>query len=183
MVFGGAVMVSGAVACSTESAVPLYGAPVPTSSATDTPTAVPLYGAPAPDAGPNDTDWPSYNNTVDGQRYSALEQITTANVAGLKEVCRLQIDDSGTFQPGIIAIDGTLYLTNAHDTLAVDASNCKLRWRHSYRPDQQEVFQVNRGVAYANGKLFRGTPDARLLALEPGAWSVAAAPALRVDLQ
>lgn len=56
MVFGGAVMVSGAVACSTESAVPLYGAPVPTSSATDTPTAVPLYGAPAPDAGPNDTD-------------------------------------------------------------------------------------------------------------------------------
>ena len=125
-----------------------------------------LWGSLAFAAGPSDTDWPSYNNTVDGQRYSALEQITAANVAGLKEVCRLQVDDSGTFQPGIIAIDGTLYLTNAHDTLAVDASNCKLRWRHSYRPDQQEVFQVNRGVAYANGKLFRGTPDARLLALD-----------------
>ena len=125
-----------------------------------------LWGSLAFAAGPSDTDWPSYNNTVDGQRYSALEQITVANVAGLKEVCRLQVDDSGTFQPGIIAIDGTLYLTNAHDTLAVDASNCKLRWRHSYRPDQQEVFQVNRGVAYANGKLFRGTPDARLLALD-----------------
>ena len=116
--------------------------------------------------GPADTDWPSYNNTLDGQRYSTLDQINTANVSSLVEVCRLKVDNSGTFQPGIIAIDGTLYLTNARDTLAVDASNCKVRWRHSYRPEQQEVNQVNRGVAYANGQLFRGTPDARLMALD-----------------
>ena len=117
-------------------------------------------------AGPADTDWPSYNNTVDGQRYADLDQINTGNVANLTEVCRLKVDDSGTFQPGILAIDGTLYLTNAHDTLAVDATTCKVRWRHSYRPEQQEVFQVNRGVAFANGRLYRGTPDARLLALD-----------------
>lgn len=140
--------------------------PVRRMSAAPATVATLLWSALALAAGPADTDWPSYNNTVDGQRFSTLEQINTANVASLSEVCRLKVDDSGTFQPGILAIDGTLYLTNAHDTLAVDATNCAVRWRHSYRAEQQEVFQVNRGVAYADGKLFRGTPDARLLALD-----------------
>ena len=117
-------------------------------------------------AGPADTNWLSYNGTVNGQRYSSLEQITPANVTSLTEVCRLPVDESGTFQPGIVQIDGVLYLTTAHDTLAVDATNCTVRWRHVYQPEQEEVFQVNRGVAFATGRLFRGTPDARLLAID-----------------
>src|SRR4051812_434619 len=117
-------------------------------------------------AGPADTDWMSYNGTVNGQRYSPLDQITVANVASLAEVCRLQVDDSGTFQAGLLQIDGTLYLTTAHDTLAVDATNCTLRWRSVYQSEQEDVFQINRGVAFANGRLFRGTPDDRLLAID-----------------
>src|ERR1700741_619205 len=115
-------------------------------------------------AGPADTNWMSYNGTVNGQRYSSLDQINVQNVASLTEVCRLKIDDSGTFPAGLIQIDGTLYFTNSHDTLAVDATNCTVRWRNVYKPEQEDVFQVNRGVAFSNGKLFRGTPDARLLA-------------------
>lgn len=117
-------------------------------------------------AGPADTNWPSYNGTVNGQRYSPLDQINAQNVTSLKEVCRLKVDDSGPFQTGLIQIDGTLYFTNAHDTVAVDAKDCTVRWRTVYKPEQSEVYQVNRGVAYANGKLFRGTPDARLLAID-----------------
>jgi len=117
-------------------------------------------------AGPPDTNWMSYNGTVNGQRYSPLDQINVQNVASLTEVCRFKIDDSGTFQAGLVQIDGTLYMTNAHDTLAVDATNCTVRWRNVYKPEQEDVFQINRGVAFANGKLFRGTPDARLLAID-----------------
>jgi alcohol dehydrogenase (cytochrome c) len=117
-------------------------------------------------AGPPDTNWMSYNGTVNGQRYSPLDQINVQNVASLTEVCRLKIDDSGTFQAGLIQIDGTMYMTNSHDTLAVDATNCTVRWRNVYKPEQEDVFQINRGVAFANGKLFRGTPDARLLAID-----------------
>jgi alcohol dehydrogenase (cytochrome c) len=113
-----------------------------------------------------DTDWPSYNNTANGQRYSTLDQITTANVAQLSEVCRLKVDDSGTFQPGMLEIEGVLYFTTGHDTLAIDARTCAEHWRHVYRSEQQDVAPNNRGVAYANGKLFRGTPDARLIALD-----------------
>lgn len=117
-------------------------------------------------AGPTDTNWPTYNGTVNGQRYSSLDQINTQNAASLKEVCRLKVDDSGTFQAGLIQIDGTMYLTNAHDTLAIDPTNCQVRWRNTYKPEQEELYQINRGVAFANGRLFRGTPDARLLAID-----------------
>ena len=117
-------------------------------------------------AGPPDTNWMSYNGTVSGQRYSSLDQINVQNVSSLTEVCRLKVDDSGTFQAGLVQIDGTLYMTNAHDTLAVDATNCMVRWRNVYKPEQEDVFQINRGVAFASGKLFRGTPDARLLAID-----------------
>ena len=117
-------------------------------------------------AGPTDTDWPSYNGTVNGQRYSPLDQINAQNVTSLTEVCRLQVDDSGTFQAGLIQIDGTLYFTTARDTLAVDATNCTIRWRNVYKPEQEEVYQINRGVAFANDRLFRGTPDGRLLAID-----------------
>lgn len=113
-----------------------------------------------------DTNWLSYNGTADGQRYSALDQITPKNAGTLAEQCRIKIADTGSFQSGLVQIDGVIYLTTAHDTVAVDATNCKQRWRHVYTPEQDEVFPVNRGVAYANGKLFRGTGDGRLLALD-----------------
>ena len=117
-------------------------------------------------AGPDDTYWMTYNGTVNGQRYSSLDQINAQNVASLAEVCRLPVDDSGTFQAGLLQIDGILYMTTAHDTLAVDATNCTVRWRNVYKPEQEDIFQVNRGVAFANGRLFRGTPDSRMLAID-----------------
>ncbi len=115
---------------------------------------------------PADSNWLSYNGTADGQRYASPAQITPANVGELAEHCRIRLDDAGSFHTGLVQLDGTLYLTTAHDTIALDATNCSLRWRHHYTPEQPEVFPVNRGVAYANGKLFRGTSDGRLLAIE-----------------
>lgn len=117
---------------------------------------------------PPNTQWLSYNGNVNGQRYADLRQINTGNVAQLGEICRLQVDEAGSFHSGIIQVDGTLFVTTATDTLAVDATTCALRWRHHY--DTQEhggtALQVNRGVAYASGRLFRGTVDGRLLAID-----------------
>lgn len=117
-------------------------------------------------AAPADSNWLSYNGTADGQRYALPAQITPANAGQLAEHCRIKLDDAGSFHTGLVQLDGVLYLTTAQDTIALDASNCTQRWRHHYKPEQPEVFPVNRGVAYANGKLFRGTPDGRLLAID-----------------
>ena len=110
--------------------------------------------------------WLTYNNTFEGQRFSALKQITPANVAQLKEACRIKIGRSGAFQPGLIMVEGTLYATFDTETLALDPTNCKVRWRAAYKPDQEEAWHVNRGVAFLDGRLFRGTGDARLIALD-----------------
>jgi len=115
---------------------------------------------------PVDSNWLSYNGTADGQRYALPAQITPANAGQLAEHCRIKLDDSGSFHTGLVQLDGVLYLTTAQDTIALDATNCTQRWRHHYKPEQPEVFPVNRGVAYANGKLFRGTSDGRLLAID-----------------
>lgn len=113
-----------------------------------------------------DTEWPSYNGPVNGQRYSSLSQIDTSNAASLKPVCRVKIADGGSFQTSPLEINGTIYLTTPYDTLAVNASTCEILWRNVYQPRQQGVYAANRGVAYANGRLFRGTPDSRLLAID-----------------
>ncbi len=121
-----------------------------------------------PEAPPSDTQWSSYNENVNGQRFVNLNQITVANAAKLGEVCRLKVDETGAFHTGILEIGGLLYFTTATDTLAVDATNCKLRWRHHYVAEDPSgtPLKVNRGVAYANGLLYRGTLDSRLLAID-----------------
>jgi alcohol dehydrogenase (cytochrome c) len=121
---------------------------------------------PAEQSPTNDTGWPSYNGTLNGQRYSPLDQINVENAATLGEICRVKIDDSGSFHTGLVLVGKTLYFTTARVTLAVDATNCEIRWRNSYVPEQSEVFPNNRGVAYENGRLFRGTADGRLLAID-----------------
>lgn len=117
---------------------------------------------------PDNTNWLSYNYNINGQRFVPLDQINTENANQLGEVCRLKVDDIGSFHTSILHIDGVLFFTTASDTIAVDSSNCELKWRHEHQDEELNVtgFRVNRGLAYANGRLFRGTPDSRLLAID-----------------
>ena len=62
-------------------------------------------------------------------------------------------------------IGDTLYVTTAHTTVALDPTSCAIRWRHEYQPVQEEAYAVNRGVAHLDGRIFRGTGDGRILAL------------------
>jgi len=111
-------------------------------------------------------EWPSYNKSLDGQRYSPLTQINTDNAQELAEVCRIQIADGGSFQAGLIVIDEVMYATTATDTMALDPTTCKQIWRHSHRRDAAPALPVNRGVAYYGRRLFRGTDDGQVIALD-----------------
>jgi PQQ-dependent dehydrogenase (methanol/ethanol family) len=120
--------------------------------------------------GPVDTtaDWSTYNRTLEGNRGSPLAEIDTANVARLRPVCTFDLGERAAFQTGPIVVGGTMYLTTAERTYAVDAANCKLRWKYTYKyhPHPDFDLKVNRGVAYADGRLFRGSNDGRLYALD-----------------
>lgn len=114
----------------------------------------------------SDTDWTTYNKDLVAQRFSPLTQINTKNVTSLKEVCRIQVSDAGSFHTGPILIDGVMYVTTARDTVAINPTNCGMLWKSTWEPEQDEIWAVNRGVAYSDGRLFRGTADGRLLALD-----------------
>ncbi|MGR8921818.1 MAG: outer membrane protein assembly factor BamB family protein [Gammaproteobacteria bacterium] len=117
---------------------------------------------------PDNTNWLSYNYDVNGRRYVPLAAINTDNAAAMGELCQLEVDDLGSFHTSILHVDGLLYLTTASDTLAVDSANCELEWRHTHSEEafNASVIRVNRGVAYANGRVFRGTVDSQLIALD-----------------
>ena len=121
-------------------------------------------------AGAVDTvaDWLTYNRTLEGHRGSPLADIDTANVAGLQLACAFALGERAPFETGPIVVGGTMYLMTAERTYAIDAATCALRWRHTYRyrPHPDFDLKVNRGVAYAGGRLFRGANDGRVYALD-----------------
>lgn len=111
-------------------------------------------------------NWPSYNNSFDGQRYSALKQINLANAAQLGEVCRVQIDGPTSFHGGLVVRDGVIYTGTARETVALDATSCALKWKFVYQPEEARCGGSSRGVALMDGRVFRGTCDGRLVALD-----------------
>lgn len=112
------------------------------------------------------SEWLSYNNGLHGQRYSPLKQIDASNVARLGEVCRVQIDGPGSFHAGLIVQGDTIYTATPRETVALDATTCALRWKYEYRPEEASCGGSSRGVALLDGRIFRGTCDGRLIALD-----------------
>ena len=110
-------------------------------------------------------DWPTYGGPLAGDRYSPLAQITAANVAGLRQVCAFDAPDVVNFQSGIVAVNGVLYFTLFNNTYAVDGVTCRQVWKHT-RAEPNTFLMVNRGVAYSDGRVFRGTGDAHVLAID-----------------
>ncbi|MBL6751672.1 MAG: PQQ-binding-like beta-propeller repeat protein [Nevskia sp.] len=111
-------------------------------------------------------EWAGYNKTLDGERFSPLRQITPANAAGLAEVCRIEVARNGSFQAGLVVVNGTLYATTPTDTLALDPATCAVKWRHKYVRTREPTLAINRGVAYYDGRLYRGTDDGHVIALD-----------------
>lgn len=112
------------------------------------------------------TSWPTVNLNYPGDRFAASDQITPQNAALLGEVCRVRVDTGGSFQSGLVLVDGLLYLTARYATVALDPADCTVAWKSIYTPEGPEPLPVVRGPAFADGRIFRGTTDCRLLALD-----------------
>jgi len=121
--------------------------------------------SPAQEATPG-SQWLSNNNQLDGQRFSPLQEITAANASQLREVCRVQIDGPTTFHAGLVVVDGVIYTNTGLQTVAIDAATCAVRWKNTYLPEEERFSPSSRGLAVLNGRVFRGTGDARLIALD-----------------
>jgi len=119
--------------------------------------------------GPTHADWPSYGGSTYAWRYSALDQI---NVTNVKKLAPAWIFSTGDYVQGLqstpIVLDGVMYLsTSRSQVFALDAASGRVIWQYKYPlPRGPGVNAQNRGVAVGDGKVFIGTYDDYLVAID-----------------
>lgn len=117
-------------------------------------------------------NWMSYGRTYSEQRFSPLKQINDQNVGQLGLAWYVDLDTRRGQEATPIVVDGVMYFTTAWSkVVAVRAATGEKLW--SYDPKVPPEWAVNaccdvvnRGVAVWRGKVFVGTLDGRLVALE-----------------
>src|SRR5215470_10055984 len=123
-------------------------------------------------AGDNRAEWLTHGRTYDEQRFSPLEQINTNNVKNLGLAWFGDLDTARGQEATPLVIDGTIYITTAwSEVKAYDAVSGKLRWEYDPKVPREAGIRaccdvVNRGLAAWGERLFLGTLDGRLIALD-----------------
>jgi alcohol dehydrogenase (cytochrome c) len=115
-------------------------------------------------------NWLMYSGDYAGQRYSALEQIGIGNAGFLAPKWAYQTMAGGKFETTPLVVDGVLYGTGQDDrAFALDAKTGRPIWQYQralpgdIRPC---CGRVNRGLAILGDKLFMGTLDSHVIALD-----------------
>jgi len=121
----------------------------------------------------NPKNWASQSGDMYNQRYTTLKQINKGNVG------KMQV--AWTFSTGVLrghegsplVIDGTMYLHSPfpNKVFAIDLETQTIKWKYEPKQDPQVIPQmccdtVNRGLAYAEGKIFLQQADSMLVALD-----------------
>ncbi|KQW41633.1 MULTISPECIES: PQQ-dependent dehydrogenase, methanol/ethanol family [Pseudomonas] len=164
----------------------LLGLPLLVSSlsglADTQPSAARVDGARIVQANSEPGNWMSHGRTYDEQRYSPLTTINDSNVKQLGMAWTQKLDiDLGTEATPIV-VDGVMYTTGAFSIVyAINAATGERLWKFDPKVPAENLSQgccgpVNRGVAVWNGKVYVGSFDGRLIALDAAtgqpAWSV-----------
>src|SRR5689334_9781513 len=104
-------------------------------------------------------------------RYSSLKQIDRTNIKRLVPVWNLSLDNNWGEQAQPIVYDGIMYVTNAKATVAIDVGTGRQIWRTpvDWLPETPRIVCCgvsNKGAAILNGKIYRTTLDAHVVALD-----------------
>ncbi len=114
--------------------------------------------------------WLTYNGSYMSQRYSRLTQIDQENVGDLELRWLLQNQVFGAWQSTPIVADGVMYLTERPNSImAVDPITGRVFWKYVHTPAENSLVCCganNRGVAVLDDRIFMGTLDARLVAVD-----------------
>ena len=115
-------------------------------------------------------DWPSYGGTQAALRYSALSQLNTSNVRALAPAWIFQTGDyENGLQSTPIVIDGVIYLSTSNAwVFALDGASGHVIWEYHFASLGKGLGygKQNRGVAVGNGRVFLGTADNHMVALD-----------------
>jgi PQQ-dependent dehydrogenase (methanol/ethanol family) len=139
-------------------------------AAAGVPKSVAVTQAQLNDAGKQNANWLHTNGDYAQTRYYGGNQISTANVKNLRPAFVFQTEVVESMETAPIVVDGVMYLTTSYNHIyAIDAVTGKQFWHYKHKMGPVTTFCCgpnNRGVAISGGKVFMGTLDARLVALD-----------------
>jgi quinohemoprotein ethanol dehydrogenase len=116
--------------------------------------------------------WLLHGRTWSEQRYSPLASIDTENVGSLQLAWSFDPETHRGLEATPIVADGVMYTTGTWSTVfALDARTGQLKWRYDPKVPREVGIRaccdvVNRGVALYRGRVYSGTLDGRLIALD-----------------
>ncbi|MBV8132916.1 MAG: PQQ-binding-like beta-propeller repeat protein, partial [Alphaproteobacteria bacterium] len=117
---------------------------------------------------PEPGNWMLYRRTYDGQGYSPLEKVNTANVKNLVPVWTFSTGVTEGHEAPPIVNNGIMFVaTPQNQIIALDAKTGDQIWRYK-RQLPEDLFQLHptsRGVGLWQDKLFLATTDDHLVAL------------------
>jgi quinohemoprotein ethanol dehydrogenase len=153
-----------------------------TSTAATATPAVSTAAAPATPANVNQqrllsassdgSQWLTYGGNYSEQRYSPLTQINTTNAKELGLAWFADYDTNLQQEGTPLYIDGVIYVSTAWSKLyAFDARTGQQLWQYNPHVSGEWAVNVccglvNRGIAAWNGKIFIGTLDGRMVAVD-----------------
>ena len=115
-------------------------------------------------------NWLTYSGDYSGRRFSSLDQVNTTTVHTLAAKWVYQTGATGKIETSPLVVDGILYATAQDDrAFALDARTGRTIWMYQY-PVPTDIRpccgHVNRGLAILGDKVFMGTLDAHVIALD-----------------
>ena len=115
-------------------------------------------------------NWLTYWGGYKSHHFSALNEITPANVHLLQAKWSQQMPGSSVLESTPLVVDGTMYTSGEPgQVFAIDARSGLEIWRYERKQRVVNPYQTNpynRGVAILGDRLFLGTLDAAVVALD-----------------
>ncbi len=114
-------------------------------------------------------NWLMYWGDFSGTHYSGLKQIDSTNIGRLQAAWAFPMPGESVLEATPVVVDGVMYTTQPGTVAALDARSGRQIWRYT-RPQKvrspYEINPFNRGVAVLGHRLFVGTLDAALVAID-----------------
>src|SRR5215471_4817210 len=117
-------------------------------------------------------NWLMYGRTYDDHRFSPLNQINEQTVAKLGLAWSRELGTTRGLEATPLVKDGIIYTTGSWSVVnAIEAKTGEIRWTYDPKVSRERAYficcdVVNRGVALYHGKVYEGTLDGRLIALD-----------------
>src|SRR5262252_5434549 len=131
---------------------------------------VPVTQAMLDGAAKDSKDWIHANGDYTNSRYYPGKQINASNVKSLAPAFVFQTAVLESMETAPIVVDGVMFLTTSFNHVyAIDAVTGEEFWHYKHKLGPIVTVccgNNNRGVAISEGKLYMGTIDAKLVALD-----------------